>query len=651
MVDIRTLSQAARACRRPALGARLALLGVIAIACFARTAAAQQQPSSVESLRTLSIEQLGNIEITSVQKRPEPLSTAPASVFVITQEDIRRSGATSIPEVLRLAPNLEVAQLNAYQYTITARGFNSPESANKLLVLVDGRSVYTPLASTVFWETLNPLLDDIERIEVISGPGGTLYGANAVNGVINIITRNSADTQGGLVDSGIGNGQRDAAGRYGGRINDHTTYRVYGNGFQRSGTTRVQSTDLTSDSWQGGQTGFRVDSTLDRDAYTLQGDYYDNHVVSATEQTYGENLLGRWTRTLDNGSSLQVQSYFSNDVRLIPMLKDGLQQYDLQAQNDMMLGRHHVVWGAEERVWQEDIISSGSFFFAQPTKTMNVADLFAQDEITLAPAWRLTLGGKGEENTYSGFSFLPNVRLGWQVTPRHFLWSAVSQAVRDPSRIDRELQANGILVPSPDFTTEKVTAFELGYRSEPLSRLSLSVSTYYNLYTDLRTDAYVNGSTLPVQLNNGLEAHTYGIEAWATYGVTDWWRLRPGFNWMHEVFNLKSGQTDYSEMQSGGMDPDVQAQLRSEMELSPTVEFDTTLRYVGDVYRPLFTEPRVKAYVEDDARIGWHVTPAVEIALAGSNLLHAKHIEYNDPSTTPPRYISRTVYLSTRVRF
>ena len=617
----------------------------------AGTARADAAQTPVESLRSLSLEELGKIEITSVSKRPEPLSRAAASVYVITSDAIRRSGATSIPEVLRLAPNLEVFRLNAYQYTITARGFASPESANKILVLVDGRSVYTPLASTVFWETINPLLADIDRIEVISGPGGTLYGANAVNGVINIITKKSEDTQGALADGAVGNKERDGGVRYGGRFDGNTSYRVYGNGFDRRRTDPVGSSDHTVDAWEGGQTGFRVDSTQQADVYTLQGDYYSGHVTSDANHPYGENLLGRWTHRLDDGSSLQVQSYVSDDTRRLPTLTDDLRQYDASAQYDVVLGRHHLVTGLEERVSKEDIVSTNSFFFAQPIKTLNVFDVFGQDEITLDPDWTLTLGLKGEDYTYTGFEPLPTIRLGWQASPRQFVWSAVSRAIRAPSRIDRELQANGILVPSPNFQPETLTAFELGYRAQPTGRSTVSISTYYNIYDDLRTDAFVHGSTLPVVLSNGLQAHTYGIEAWGSYAMTDWWRLRPSVNWMHKVFSLKTGATDFSQLQSAGMDPDIQAQLRSEMNLTATVEFDAALRYVGDVYHELISTPAVKQYVEADARIGWHVTPAVEVSLDGSNLLHAKHVEYNDPSTTPERYISRTVLLGTRVRF
>ncbi len=331
---------------------------------------------SVEELGRLSIEQLANISVTSVTKSPEPLSRAAAAVFVITATDIIRSGATDLPEVLRLAPNLEVARINAYSWAITARGFNSPESENKLLVLVDGRSVYSPLADTVDWAAFDVPLDNIERIEVISGPGGTLWGANAVNGVINIITKSSRDTQGGLQDAGGGNQNRQDTLRYGGRIGDNTTYRVYGYGFDRASTTPYHNTEIPSDAFYGGQTGFRVDGNPGSDAYTLEGDLYDHIVISDGGQFWGGNLNGWWSRRLNNGSTVKLQAYYSADTQNVPNnppppnVLERLNTYDVQGQQNMKLGIHQLVWGAEARAWQVGVFSSGAFFFAQPEQPL-----------------------------------------------------------------------------------------------------------------------------------------------------------------------------------------------------------------------------------------------------------------------------------------
>ena len=305
---------------------------------------------SIEDLGKLSIEQLVNIEVTSVTKSPEPLSRAAASVYVITASDIIRSGATDLPEVLRLAPNLEVARLNAYNWAITARGFNSPEADNKLLVLIDGRSVYSPLADTVDWEAFDVPLDNIERIEVISGPGGTLYGANAVNGVINIITKPSSATQGGLQDAGGGNQDRQDTLRYGGKIGDNTTYRVYGYGFDRASTPPYHNAQIPTDAFYGGQSGFRLDGNPGPNNYTVEGDLYDHVVVSNDGQFWGGNLNAWWSRRLDNGSTVKLQAYYSSDTQNVPNFPpppdvlERLDTYDVQGQQNLTVGVHQLVW-------------------------------------------------------------------------------------------------------------------------------------------------------------------------------------------------------------------------------------------------------------------------------------------------------------------
>ena len=618
---------------------------------LAAIAGRQAHGQSIEELGRLSIEELANINITSVTKSPEPLSRAAAAVFVITANDIIRSGATNLPEVLRLAPNLEVARLNAYNWAITARGFNSPESDNKLLVLIDGRSVYSPLADTVFWPAVDVPLDNIERIEVISGPGGTLYGANAVNGVINIVTKNSADTQGGLQDVGGGNQDRQDTLRYGGRIGDNTTYRVYGYGFDRASTPPYHATNVPTDAFYGGQSGFRVDGKAGFDAYTVQGDLYNHVVVSDGGQFWGGNLNGWWSHRLDNGSTIKLQAYYESDTQNAPNVPpppnvlERLDTYDLQGQQNLKAGIHQLVWGAEVRAWQVGVFSSGPFFFAQPEKPLWLANAFAQDEISLRPDLVLTLGLKAEYYTYTGLAPLPNIRLGWQARPDIFLWSAISRAIRTPSRIDRELESPGFLAPSPDFQSEKLTAFEVGYRGQPTQQISLSVSAFYNYYNDLRTDALTNGG-FPVVLMNGLAGNTYGVEAWASYSITEWWRLRPGANWLHKNITLNPGATDFSQGQSLGEDPAYQAQLRSEINLSATVEFDTTLRAVGRVSRS-----NVPPYVEADARLAWHANARTTFEVDAFNLLHPNHLEVFDPSTSPPRYIPRSVFFRMRASF
>lgn len=608
---------------------------------------------TVEDLSTLSIEELGSIKVTSISKRPEPLSDAAASVYVITAEDIRRSGATSLPEALRLAPNLEVARLNTAGYAVTARGFNSPESANKLQVMIDGRSVYSPVASTVFWEAVNVPLSEIERIEVVSGPGGTLWGANAVNGVVNVITRSAKDSQGGFAEIGAGSGERNGTLRYGVTAggeggNAQMALRGYLTGFDRRSSHAVTPGDRTTDAFDGSQAGFRLDGTAAGGAasYTLQGDLYRNHTDWLDTTLHGGNLLGRWTYKLNGGSSVQLQAYYDQQNRDYLVATDRLQTFDVQAQHNVALGtRHQLVWGGQYRVWRSAFRSLVAFGFPDEDATISLGSLFAQDEVTLAPKLKLTVGMKAEYNSYSGFDLLPNLRLAWKLSDAHMLWTAVSRSVRTPSRIDRELSGAGILAPSPDFRSERLTAYEVGYRGQPTANSRVALSAFYNVYDDLRTTSLTNGG-LPVMLRNEMEGSTYGVEGWGSYGLTSWWTLHAGANWLHKSLRLKPGATDLSGFQAAGQDPAYQVQLRSRTNLTPDVEFDATLRRVGRV-----AVSNVPAYTEADLHLGWQVTPALDLSLFGRNLLHARHLEAYDPSNNAPRAIGRSIYARLRVGF
>ncbi|KAA0595298.1 iron complex outermembrane receptor protein [Azospirillum lipoferum] len=608
---------------------------------------------TIEDLSTLSIEELGAIKVTSISKRPEPLSDAAAAVYVITAEDIRRSGATSLPEALRLAPNLEVARLNTAGYTVTARGFNSPESSNKLQVMVDGRSVYSPVASTVFWEGVNVPLSEIERIEVVSGPGGTLWGANAVNGVVNVITRSAGDSTGGFAEVGAGSGERNGTLRYGVKAADGAmALRGYLTGFDRRSSFAVTRGDASTDAFDGSQAGFRLDGKTGDGAaggaasYTLQGDLYRNHTEWLDTTLHGGNLLGRWTHKLGDGSSVQLQAYYDQQNRDYLVATDRVQTFDVQAQHNVALGsRHQLVWGAQYRVWQSAFRSLVAFGFPDEDKTISLGSLFAQDEVTLAPKLKLTVGLKAEYNSYSGFDLLPNLRLAWRLSDAHMLWTAVSRSVRTPSRIDRELSGGGILAPSPDFQSERLTAYEVGYRGQPTANSRVALSAFYNVYDDLRTTSMTGGG-LPIMLRNDMEGSTYGVEGWGSYGLTSWWTLHAGANWLHKSLRLKPGANDLSRFQAAGQDPAYQLQLRSRMNLTPEVEFDATLRRVGRV-----AVSNVPAYTEADLHLGWHVTPALELSLFGQNLLHARHLEAYDPSNNAPRAIGRSIYARLRVGF
>jgi iron complex outermembrane receptor protein len=596
---------------------------------------------SVEELRALSIDELANLEITSVSKRPERLSQAPAAVYVITNDDIRRSGAISLPEALRLAPNLQVARLNAQTYAISARGFNSVEASIRLLVLIDGRSIYTPLHAGVFWDQQQVMLEDIERIEVISGPGGTLWGANAVNGVINVITKHSKDTQGGLASVRGGNVDQTGDVRYGGKIGDNATYRTYGLGTAFGESATVNDTGA-QDHWSNRQGGSRTDWSAGRDGFTVQGDLYDNRVEGGSNS--GGNVLGRWTHQLSPDSALEVQAYYDQVERLVTGFTDRLDTFDLQAQHSLAAGdRHRIVWGGGYRVHRDEFVNTLNAFVLDPdSATFQLANVFAQDSISVLDDVTFTVGTKFEHSSLSGLEYLPSARLAWHISENAMIWSAVSRAVRTPSRFDRSLTAAGIVARAADFESEKLIAYEVGIRGRPSPQTSLSVSAFYNDYDDLRV-LTVTPAGLPA-FGNRMEGNTYGVESWGDYRVLNWWRLSAGLTILRKDLHLEPGALRIALDQHQGNDPDYQFQLRSSMDLSDSVEWDVGLRKVDSL-----PSPAVPSYLSLDTRIGWQVTDSLELSLAGFNLLDDRHPETGFPATRGE--VRRTVYAGARLRF
>jgi iron complex outermembrane recepter protein len=381
----------------------------------------------------------------------------------------------------------------------------------------------------------------------------------------------------------------------------------------------------------------------------VQGDLYENLIDTPDGRLQGGNILGRWTKLLGAGSSLQVQSYFDRQERHNPGVLSDTNTFDIQAQHDVKLGTaHEIVWGGGERVvrdrFENTIGPTNPFVLLPPAETLTLTNLFAQDTIALRPDLKLTLGSKFEYNSFSGFEYLPSGRLGWQASPTDFFWSSISRVVRTPSRLDRELQAPGITVPAPDFRSEKLIAYEAGYRARPLPQASLSVSLFYNQYDDLRTTSLSPSGGFPVTLANGLAGDTYGVEVWGDYNVTPWWRLSPGFQLLRKRLHLKPGATDISGIQtSAGQDPGHQAFLRSYMNLSDDLDLFVGLRQIGSL-----GGVAVPAYFEADVRLSWRVTPGVELSVAGLNLVHDHHPE---ASTPPQLEIPRSVYASVRWSF
>lgn len=613
-----------------------------AVAFLAAATAARGQ--SLQQLQAMSIEQLAKLEVTSVLRRPEKLSEAAAAIFVITPDDIRRSGAITLPEALRLAPNLDVAQVTSQTYAISARGFNATSSSNKILVLIDGRPVYEPMFSGVYWDQLQVPLDDIDRIEVISGPGGTQWGANAVNGVINIITKSAFATQGGLADLKAGNLDQYGLLQYGGKFGQNGAYRVYGQGFG-IGSTRIQGDGSAGDQWHGGQAGFRTDWALGPSALMTEGGFYRNNNALQGRQ-YGGDIVGRWSRHLANGSDVQVQASFDQEYRVMPAYSDTTNDLDLQAQDTTKIGRHTIVFGGEYRRATNDLKNHANIFeLIPPRTTIGVTDLFVQDTYAILPRLKLTLGTKLEYSGYSGLEPLPSIRLGWAVSDRNFIWAAVSRAVRIPTPLDRNLTAPVILAAAPAFRSEKLIAYELGYRGRPTDKTSLSVTLYYNQYHDLRITGFSQVNGYVYQLQNGEAGDTYGLEAWGDWQMLSWWRLSGGANLERKRLHVLPGYTDISFGQSEGYDPDYQFMLRSSMNLAHHVTLDVGLRAVGR----LMGAP-IQGYVAGDINIAWHVTKRLELSLSGFNLFTGTHAETLTPGS-PVYLVRRSVYLGLRQAF
>jgi len=634
---------------------------------FAQT---QETNSSPSALKKMSLEELMNLDVTSVAKEPEPYGQAPAAIDVITGDEIQRSGASSIPEALRLADNLDVAQKNSHDWAISARGFNTA-LANKLLVLIDGRTVYTPLFAGVFWDQQDYLMEDIDRIEVISGPGGTLWGANAVNGVINITTKDAKDTQGLYVEGGGGSELRDFGGvRYGGMLASNVYYRVYGKYLDRSDEVLPDGSDA-SDSWRIGQGGFRMDDEAAADNhFTVQGDFYlggENVTTGGDAHTDGGNILGRWAHTFSDDSDMSLQLYYdrthltdpipANPVTAEPagILTDDLDTYDLDFQHRFRLGaRNHFVWGFGYRFTHEVDQNAPALEFLPPTLDQNLFSGFAQDEIKLVENLFLTLGTKMEHNDYTGFEFEPSARLQWNVTPKQMFWGAISRAVRTPSRVDEDERVPfappssavfpNLLTGSSDFESETVIAYELGYRAQLGEKISTSISAFYNDYDDVRSTGINPTTFFPFVFQNNLAGDTYGVELGITYQVLHWWRLHGSYDFLKEHLHVKDGQLDINAALNETSDPEHQFQIRSSMDLPGNVELDTGLRWVDTLYNNNgSTVGTVPSYFELDVRLGWHVTKNLELSIVGQNLLHDQHPEYGFPSPTREEIV-RSVY-------
>lgn len=596
---------------------------------------------NVQSLKQLSLDELMGIEVTSVSRRAEKLTEVASAIQVITSTDIQRSSATSLPEALRLAPNLQIGQLNSYSWVVGARGFNG-NFANKMLVMLDGRSAYTPLFAGVLWDVQNVLLEDIDRIEVVSGPGGSLWGANAVNGVINVVTKDSRDTQGTYVAATAGSAVDSAAVRYGGQVGPNVYFRVYGQYFDRD-HTYLPNGQAAPDAWNLGQGGFRLDyHPSDSRTLTLQGDLYEGTEKTAPDSSHrGQNVLGRFTRDFSNDASLSIQTYFDHTWRRdVPStITDELTTFDFDLQHGFLAGeRQRLLWGLDFRWTRDEVATSTPVVgILPPERDLNLYSGFVQDEVTLQPdRWKLTLGTKIEHNDFSGWELQPSVRLSWTPAEHQTWWAAISQAVRTPSRFDTDYHIpkdppfaiNG----GPDFDSERLVAYELGYRTQPRSDLTLSAAGYVNEYRDIYN---VQTASFPYTIENGAEGHAWGLEFSGTWQPRDRWRLRAGFNHFEKDLHAKAGHVVTSAvLASQGNDPANQVFLQSMLDLPGNLQLDVTARYVDAL-----PDPAVPAYGTFDVRLAW-THGAWELALVGQNLGDERHAEF-----ATYREIARSAYV------
>jgi len=594
-------------------------------------------PASAQQLADLSLEQLAALPVISVTKSEKPVSEAAASVFIITERDVRNAGSASLPEALRLAPNLQVARVDARNYAVTARGFNNPFE-NKLQVMIDGRTVYSPLFSGVYWDAQDLVLEDLNRIEVVSGAGGTLWGANAVNGVVNIVTRSAAETQGALISTSGSEHENYSALRYGGGLGGDGYYRVYAKHSQHDDTFSESGLD-TDTGWERSQMGFRMDWGGGNDAMTFQGDAYTGRLHQANTDSIvisGANLLGRGSWQLEGGSRVLIQTYVDHTERDQPLaFSQHLTTFDLDVQQDMALGeRHKLVWGLGYRYADDNIHSYPLFAFLPENLHMIWRNLFVQDEIALTPDVNFTLGTKWEDNPYTGDETMPGAQLSWAPDQTKLLWTSASRAVRSPSRIDRDFYAptnppviNGVpqygVAGGPDFVSEIADVYELGYRSQPVPTVSWSATLFYSRYDRLRT-LELNTKGPGLVFKNMAEAHTRGLELWGSWQVTVPWRLHAGLVAQDLDVRRKPGSLDLTNTTGlANGDPDYYWLLRSSYEFSSRLGLHASLRHVEAL-----ENTKVPAYEELDLHLSWTPAPGWTLSLIGQNLLAGDHAEF-----------------------
>lgn len=679
------------------------LISLLLLIPFA--AASDSASDSVEDYIDLPLADLLSMEVTSVSKKKQRLADAAAAIFVISQEDIRRSGVTSIPEALRMAPGVQVARVDANKWAITTRGFNG-QFANKLLVMIDGRSVYTSSFSGVYWDAQDTLLEDIDRIEVIRGPGATLWGANAVNGVINIITKYASDTQGGLLALGGGEGEKGFASlRYGADLSDNSQGRLYAKTFKRDSFVRKVDGSDAGDDWESVRTGFRIDANPSlQNNWTFQGDLYDTDAnqsigslwldpstidpasinpatppgtvipamatgVSGTIDSTGWNLLSRWDHVINDQSSTTLQVYYDHTEREETILKQDHNTFDIDFQHNLNLAeKHELIWGLGYRHISDHFNNTITVSLLPDHRHFDLVSAFIQDQIELAPdSFYLTIGSKFEHNDYTGSEIQPSIRGLWKLDETSSLWASVSRAVRTPSRVEAEgmittfsgvittgnpvvpvVPTSATITGSNHIESEVMLAYELGYRIQPVEKLSLDLAIFYNDYDNLQTFESIN--LTEIKFGNKMSGHATGLEVALDWHPTLWWRVQASYSTIKLSLELDADSMDQAiAVPVGeGSSPEHQLSLRSGMDLGESWQLDFWIYFVDELpvssVTALNNNIGIDSYTILNTRLGWRWNKKLEFSLVALNLLDDKHAEFTGEYSNGVLEVERTVY-------
>jgi len=667
--------------RRSSIPSRVDLVSLALLVLTGPGLAAWAQDAVQEGRRDVTdidLDDLLKVHVTSASKKDQSLNDVAAAVTVLRDEDLRRMGVTTVAEAMRAVPGFHVGRNTSSVWAVSPRGF-SDELSNKLLVMIDGRSVYSPLHSGVYWDVQDVFMEDVDRIEVVRGPGGTLWGANAVNGVVNIITKPAGETQGGLITAGGGTEERILSGaRYGFKAADNVDVRVFAKYSEHDDALDGVTTNTRAyDGWNLAHGGFRADwKTGDSSRITFSGDYYEGQVKEQIQNAIltaqfsetlknrmdvkGANALFRWEKSIDPASSLSVQMYYDYTFRDEAVFKDVLHTGDFDVQYRFNpFDCNDVILGAGYRIYRS--VTDGSFAFniVPPDHTDDVISAFLQDDMTLIKdRLHFTLGSKFEQNDYSGFEYQPSARLAWTPEEHHMVWTSLTRAVRTPSIIDVDGRLTPTVIgggPVPiavtitgneEFQTETLRAAEMGYRVRPVDPLSLDLALFANHYDRIRTGSigapFVTAdpppihAVVPVNLENDQHGQTRGVELAANLQAAAWWLVQLNYTYLH--MNMNQGDTNRRS-------PHEQVWMRSAMDLPGNLQLDVMGRYVSGL--PPFD---LKSYVEAEVRLAWRdPSRRLEAAVVGQNLAHASHPEFDVASKRSE--IQRGVYGSLTWRF